>query len=77
MELEFGIFYVFGLEVTTSHHLLRNMVVFPEDSPNKTTPFANTCFRELIVPVVHHTYESFSQVMDTCLKLGVAGFSEV
>jgi hypothetical protein len=40
-------------------------------------PIARACFNTICVPVIHTDYEVFKKNMDTALKYGSTGFSEI
>lgn len=54
-----------------------------KDGPLKVTfddgalvlPLSETCFRKIILPTKHETYELFKAKMDIALKYGSKGFS--
>lgn len=40
-------------------------------------PIARACFNTICIPVIHTDYAVFKKNMDTALKYGSTGFSEV
>ena len=53
------------------------VLLFPNSKGNFPFPVANTCFRQLTIPIQYETYADFATKMDIALKYGSKGFSEV
>ena len=45
------------------------------DAGSSTLPLAETCFRTIVIPTEHSTYDEFRNNMDIALKFGTKGFS--
>lgn len=50
---------------------------FADNAGTFPFPVANTCFRQLTIPVQYKSYADFAAKMDVALKFGSKGFSEV
>ena len=46
------------------------ILLFPNSKGNFPFPVANTCFRQLTIPVQYETYAYFAAKMDIALKYG-------
>lgn len=45
------------------------------DAGSNTLPLAETCFRTIVLPTEHTTYDEFRKNIDIALKFGSKGFS--
>ena len=68
-------FWTSWKKVPAAHEDL--ILLFPNSKGNFPFPVANTCFRQLTIPVKYETYANFAAKMDIALKYGSKGFSEM
>ena len=52
-----------------------NSLLVKFDAGSSTLPLAETCFRTIVLPIQHSSYDEFRTNVDIALKFGSKGFS--